>query len=496
MRTFTQSAGLISVVEADGDLSAGDWVCKSVWTQNVNKVTKVTVDALASAGGSLFGICLANVADLGQATIQSAGEVLRGITGLAASDPGPVRVNLATGRSERVDVVAVGDYEAGAVDNDGTLSIGVAIGAEGRQSDPVIARTLTTNATQAVAYTFPALPVGSAAALTARVLANDFATQDTVVFETECVARQIDTVLTISTPTSAAPMVLGPSLSGATTTIAVSGEGLAQVLVMGKSFQSIDWTIAAEVFPMTALGIGLGVAFRNAHPTPSSPMLRPSALGVWDPQLSTLTRQDVGGGSNPSGTFVAGVSDLSGKGADLSTVLGRRPSYGATSINGHPAFSFTGAQNLSVQYSATHAQPVTRVFVIQIHDLTQSTIFIDSGFTDTSLFRILSCMNIVGIQTLDGNAGSGQTVAHVLADEPFVIHEIFDGASSAVYVNGVLDTTADTGTKGVDGIVIGSAINLTTAFFTGLIGPIAEYAEHLDALTIAAQYSYLAGRYL
>ena len=56
--------------------------------------------------------------------VRKFGVVSKSITGLAAGDPGPVRLNLTTGRAEKVAILTVGDYALGFVTNAGYLNLG------------------------------------------------------------------------------------------------------------------------------------------------------------------------------------------------------------------------------------------------------------------------------------------------------------------------------------------------------------------------------------
>lgn len=113
------------MTRAASAMRGGDLCCVAQWTQDVQSVTKLAAETFA-VSGLIFGCVLADVNEGGEVAIVRSGTIFRGITGLSAFMPGPVRANLATGRCERVATLGAGDIQVGTVDSDGTLSVNVA----------------------------------------------------------------------------------------------------------------------------------------------------------------------------------------------------------------------------------------------------------------------------------------------------------------------------------------------------------------------------------
>lgn len=227
----------------------------------------------------------------------------------------------------------------------------------------------------------------------------------------------------------------------------------------------------------------------------TNPTLRPSAIGIWDPELSVLARQDVGGGSNPSGLYVASMTDLSSHGRTVTTTLIARPQYSATACNGHPGIVYAGAQQLAALFSGP-GQPITRVFVINKANVPGAQqplggdLFPNGANTYFGTFA--------GQNDVEGNAGGGAATTFTLVPATtYAVIQIFNGASSQVYVEGVAGTAASIGTAGdTQGFAMGSRIDNPAALaFSGSIGFAADYAEIFDAGTLAAFFSYLGARY-
>lgn len=127
----------VFVDSASASLAKGDVVCLVSDAAGMTVVTKATPAALAVAG---LGYGVADTAGAAGARIHvlTSGLVPSSITGLSASNSGPVRIS--NGRCQKVSAYQSGDYPIGFVDNRGYMVIvpSVAAGISGTSSDTKI----------------------------------------------------------------------------------------------------------------------------------------------------------------------------------------------------------------------------------------------------------------------------------------------------------------------------------------------------------------------
>jgi hypothetical protein len=177
--------------------------------------------------------------------------------------------------------------------------------------------------------------------------------------------------------------------------------------------------------------------------------------------------------ASDTGTITLSVSnvtqwdDKGANGYDLVQSTGtNRPFSGTRTQNGLNVVDFQNNDFMFKAYGLTYAQPLTQVVVAKFDDFTQTDYLTDrtgagtcSILAESSNFK-LSSPNLVGTSAGD--------------NDPHVFICVFDGVTSKLYVDGVLQYTIDAGTNGMDGLAVGSLYNGGSTFFY-LDGFIAEF---------------------
>jgi hypothetical protein len=179
---------------------------------------------------------------------------------------------------------------------------------------------------------------------------------------------------------------------------------------------------------------------------------------------------------------------------DLYRVIGE-PLRVSNAINGHPAIGFGGAEGLwspRDEFGEVF-QPNTYFAVTYAAADTLSDYIFDSSTSAARNAMIMSPTNNEGNWSL--YAGVDHSSAEPVALEEWQIHAVvFDGASSAHYINGELAYTADVGDQNLWGLILG-------ARYTGgnnLVGSIAEFAVYDERLSDddrGAVEQYLSDKY-
>lgn len=105
-----------------GDASKGDVMCSANGQAGEPTITIATTLALSTAG-AVIGVLTQDVASGSLGRVAIGGMLSPEVTGLAADDPGWVRVD-GDGRCEKVDTLAYGDVAVGWVDEGGFLKVG------------------------------------------------------------------------------------------------------------------------------------------------------------------------------------------------------------------------------------------------------------------------------------------------------------------------------------------------------------------------------------
>lgn len=195
-----------------------------------------------------------------------------------------------------------------------------------------------------------------------------------------------------------------------------------------------------------------------------------------------------------AGEAVRTWQDVSGNGRDLDRVSGAgAPTLQAGGVNGQPAVDF--ADNTAIWAASSDwgvlSQPST-IFVVAALDAKAGDYLFDSSSSAgrNALFAGQS-----------SNPDDWQMYAgSVLASDPFVLDEfqihslVFDGASSAHWIDGGLSAMGDVGSQSLAGLVLGGRYS-ASQLLDGQIAEVIVYDGVLDASQRRAVEEYLSAKY-
>lgn len=174
----------------------------------------------------------------------------------------------------------------------------------------------------------------------------------------------------------------------------------------------------------------------------------------------------------------------------LQTVTAAKPTYRASValLGNQPALEFDGGDYLQGAFSATLAQPNT-VFAVGRFTATTNRIMFDgddAGNRHVFWANALSSdWEMLAATLLTGSAAN--TNAHI-----FTI--LYDGVSSAFYVDGTVDASGDAGLHSMDGITIGTQHGVAASFL-GFISEWIIYDADLSTVDKNRVQNYLANKY-
>jgi len=246
---------------------------------------------------------------------------------------------------------------------------------------------------------------------------------------------------------------------------------------------------------MQGLGLGLGLDLERrvgADAPPWTPAelapslwLRADAGTYQDAARTTPATAD--------GDPVGGWADQSGNGRHASqSTAGFRPTLQLAELNGQPVLRFDGTDDYLLNTAFAISQPDTLAVVVKHPTPTDGAFrnLTDSHLNDRQL---LSKQNAAGSNHRLVYAGgflSGSTPSSAFE----IWTAIYNGASSALYVNGILDASGDAGTQGMDGYHIGA--DAGPGSFSNV--DLAEMIRVPRALTVderGALHAYLGQKY-
>jgi hypothetical protein len=122
-------------------LLAGDVLCVLSSGTNAVKATEANL----AASTVVLGVLLENTQPNTSGLVRKFGLVPREITGLAANDAGPVRLNMTTGRCEKVSALSSADIPLGFVNTAGVLILGGLMAGSGGGTSLGLSYALHTN---------------------------------------------------------------------------------------------------------------------------------------------------------------------------------------------------------------------------------------------------------------------------------------------------------------------------------------------------------------
>lgn len=170
------------------------------------------------------------------------------------------------------------------------------------------------------------------------------------------------------------------------------------------------------------------------------------------------------------------------------STAGARPTYKASvaAFNNKPALQFDGGDFLRGALTAATTQPTTFFIVSKRNSGTDFYICDgDDGANRNALFSDATKYRYFSSAIING----------AVLDTTVDIHAmVFNGASSAMHINGAASASGNAGTAVIDGLTLG-AKNDSTSHFTGYI---AECLIYNGLLTIADKnlvQNYLAAKY-
>ncbi len=186
----------------------------------------------------------------------------------------------------------------------------------------------------------------------------------------------------------------------------------------------------------------------------------------------------------------AWVDQAGGVDEAIQTVTAAKPTYRASValLGNRPALEFDGGDYLQGAFSATLSQPNTVFAVGRFTATTNRIMFDGDDASNRHVFwanALSSDWEILAATLLTGSAAN--TNAHILTI-------LYDGLSSAFYVDGTVDASGDAGVQSMDGITIGSQFGVA-ATFLGFISEWIIYDADLSTVDKNRVQNYLANKY-
>jgi len=172
--------------------------------------------------------------------------------------------------------------------------------------------------------------------------------------------------------------------------------------------------------------------------------------------------------------FVVTLYDQGGNGRDITNATAaQQPQYIANALNGRPVARFSSASDQrlsSVAFSAALIQPNTIYFVANVTKAVGADSYLYDGLSagNRNSLRRQSAENLVAFSGTD--LALKYAITSPLAYTIWCT--IFNGASSALYANEVLKSSANPGTNPMNGLRVG--INSAQTAGVGLTGDVAE----------------------
>lgn len=184
--------------------------------------------------------------------------------------------------------------------------------------------------------------------------------------------------------------------------------------------------------------------------------------------------------------------DGSGNGRDLTGVNG--PTYRADVLNGNPVVRFDGTDDHFTRDELfDFAQPNMLFVVCRFSDLTGDRRVMDNlNSGDRNLF-------LADSGNLSIWSGSYVEDPAIIDTDWHIFRCVWDGASSAIYVDGSERVTGDAGLQGFENGIIVGALNITaemSQFFEGDIAEFLFYDRELTSQEITDTESYLTSKWL
>lgn len=189
------------------------------------------------------------------------------------------------------------------------------------------------------------------------------------------------------------------------------------------------------------------------------------------------------------GTQVTQLNDRSGNGRHATaSSLGSLPTIELNSINGKPSVFFGGASALATAtISPTIAQPRTVFLVAQLTSTSFSFITdgkVSSGLT--SVGRNSGKLSMSAGLTLFSSATLNQLI-------PLIYRAVFNGSTSAAFVNSLQVAAGSSGSHSFNGLILGARYDGSSKM-NGRISEVILYGSITQA-EIEATESYLKKRY-
>ena len=186
------------------------------------------------------------------------------------------------------------------------------------------------------------------------------------------------------------------------------------------------------------------------------------------PPAPTLWLRADAGVEADGDNLVGEWQDQSGNGYDVTqTTPGNQPQYIANELNGKPVLRFSGGKRLLGSIDSSD-QPNTLVVVWKITDGGSARFAVSFGDFNTSPRNSFRYFNGVRI-----NAATDLTTSESDPFDSYLLHtSYFNGSSSQIYRNGVLQVTGNSGALGSGNSVVVGAGNSGGSF--SLVGDIAE----------------------
>lgn len=198
---------------------------------------------------------------------------------------------------------------------------------------------------------------------------------------------------------------------------------------------------------------------------------------------------DAGTISGSDGDLISTWADSSGNGNDAAQATsGFRPTLQTNEANGLPVVRFDGSNDRLKTAAFSAALTASTIFIFGKGTGTSvTTRFIDGLTSGTRQHMLYVGGQYWMFAGVDLHGGSADTNFHAMTST-------FNGASSALYVDGLLIASGSAGTQDMDGAIIGNDYS-ETAPHAGDIAEVIIYNSVLSSEDRASVEAYLATKY-
>lgn len=187
---------------------------------------------------------------------------------------------------------------------------------------------------------------------------------------------------------------------------------------------------------------------------------------------------------------VGALVDSGPHGFTLTGSGGRRPTFKTGIVHGQPVLRFAGGQALVGDFGSLFAQPNT-VFIVA--SIGASPGYLCDG-NDTARWILTEGIFIANQLSAYAGNYTNTSFANAPPQGPALYMAGYNGASGAIWKNGVSQASGDLGTTGIADLTLGARHTIED-FLTGDVAELLIYHSALDSTQRLAVETYLNTKY-